>query len=239
MNVALEARVARQILTGLRPVLAWFTAIVLIIFSLIGIGFMLSSDLDNGAAEIAGAGAVRYFPLAIGIIFTPVMLAMYVAEGVTRRQFARVGALVTVAFAALMALLMCVGYAIEALLFRLGGQTYELGLPHLFDSWNEVGLIFTEYFILTAATISGGWLIGTTYYRVHWFWATLLIPVCLVPTAAAELLLQTSWIGTGLEEAGWSPPALGLAIPLSLLAIAVAAVANYVLTRNVAIKLKN
>lgn len=238
MNAALELRVARQVLAGLRPVLVWFTAIILVAFTLVGIGLALSSD-DNTAAEIAGAGAIRYFPLAIGIMFTPAMLPMYVAEGVTRRQFARVGALVTAAFAALMALLMCVGYALEALLYRLGGQAYELGLPHLFDPWNEFGLIFTEYFILTAAAISGGWLIGTTYYRLHWLWATLLIPVCLVPAAAAELFLQTSWIGAGLEEAGWTRPPLGLAIPLSLVAIAVAMAASYVLTRTVTIKLKS
>jgi len=236
---ALELRVARQVLAGLRPVLAWFSAIVLIIFTLLGIGIILSSDPGNGAAEIAGAGAVRYFPMAIGIMLTPTMLPMYVAQGVTRRQFARVGVLVTLAFAALMALLMCVGYAIEALLYRLGGQTYELGLPHLFDSWNDFALIFTEYVILTAASVASGWLIGTMYYRMRWFWATLLIPVCLVPAAAAELLLQTSWVGSGLEDAGWTRPPLGMALPLSLLAVAVAMAATYVLTRNVTIKLKS
>lgn len=238
MNAALEVRVARQVLAGLGPVLAWFTAIILVAFTLVGIGLVLSAD-DNTAAEIAGAGAIRYFPMAIGIMLTPAMLPMYVAQGVTRRQFARVGALVTLAFATLTALFMCVAYTIEALIYRLGGETYELGLPHLFDSWNDFALIFTEYVVLTAASIAAGWLIGTTYYRAHWFWATLLIPVCLVPTAAAELLLQTSWIGSGFQDAGWTRPPLGLAIPLCLVAIALAMAAIYVLTRNVTIKLKS
>lgn len=239
MNAALELRATRQILAGLRPVLTWFIAIAAVAFTLIGLGILLTSDPDGVATEIAGAGAIRYFPMAIGIMLTPTMLPMYVAQGVTRRQFARVCVLVTLALAALMALFMCVAYAVEALAYRLGGETYALGLPHLFDSWNEFGLIFTEYLVLTAASIAAGWLIGSVYYRLHWFWATLLIPVCLIPAAAAELLLQTSWIGAGLERADWTRPALGLAIPLAMLAVAVAAAVNYVLTRNVTIKLKS
>lgn len=239
MNAALELRVTRQILAGLRPVLMWFIAIAAVAFTLIGVGIVLTSDPDSVATEIAGAGAIRYFPMAIGIMLTPTMLPMYVAQGVTRRQFARVCVLVTLAFAALMALFMCVAYAVEALAYRWGGKTYELSLPHLFDSWDEFELIFTEYLVLTAASIAAGWLIGSVYYRLHWFWATLLIPVCLVPAAAAELFLTTSWIGSGLENAGWTRPPLGLALPLSLIAIAVAMAATYALTRNVTIKLKS
>lgn len=238
MSTALELRVTRQVLAGLRPLLALFIAIVAVAFTIVGIGLVLSSD-ENSAAEIAGAGALRYFPMAIGIMLTPTMMPMYVAQGVTRRQFARSGALITLALAALTALFMCAAYPVEALAYRLGGRTYELGLPHLFDAWNDFALIFIEYLVLTTASIAAGWLIGTMYYRLHWFWATLLIPVCLVPTAAAELLLHTSWFGSGLEETGWTRPPLGLAITLASVAIAVAMAAAYVLTRNVTIKLKS
>lgn len=237
MNTALELRVTRQVLIGLKPVLAWFTVIILAVFAIVGTALIVTSDTANTAAEIAGAGALRYFPMALGIMFTPVMLPMYVSQGVTRRQFARASAVVTFILAALMALLMCVGLAVERLAFEAAGQTYRLGLPHLFDTWNDFGLIVTEYVVLTAATIAGGWLIGTTYYSLHWFAATLLIPACLVPTVTAEMLLQTSWFGAGLEEAGWARPPLALAIPSSLVAIAVAIAAAHLLTRNVTIKL--
>ena len=237
MTTTPAIRVARQVSRGFAPVIAIFLVIVIPLF--IGIGVVSSiTDGDGSVWEIAAAGPFKWFPFALAVLLTPAVLPMYVTHGITRHQFV-VGAMLTLgAFALAVAALLNLGYAAESTVFGSDDRTGDFRSPHLFESWTEVPLVVAEYALLLAALLAAGWLIGTLYYRLHWLWATLLIPAAMAPAVGAELLLQTSWTGSWTESMGWVRPSLALALPLTALLIGATVAVIYVLVRNVPIKLK-
>jgi hypothetical protein len=233
-------RIGATTTTGLGLVIAAFLAVVVAIFAIIGVLTHQLGDLDASTWQTAGAGAFKYFTLAIGIMITPVYLPVLVAQGLTRHYVALGGAVFIGCWSAVMAMAMWLGYAAERALYGVAGVTQEFDTPHLFTQWSEFHLVFAEYFLLIAVHMAVGWLIGTTYYRFGWFLATLLIPLVIVPAAVVEVLLATSWVGAGLDEfTTYAPPALAIAIPAALLAIAAAWAINYALIRTITITLKD
>lgn len=234
------ARVGRTITTGLGPTLGGFLAIVVVIFIVVGAATATLGDVEASVWQTAGTGAFKYFPLAIAIMLTPVFLPIYVAQGVTRRQFAVGGALFIIAWAAILALATVAGYGVEAAVYRANGWPHEFDTPHLFESWTQVHLVVAEYVPLIAAHMVAGWVIGTSYYVLGWFRATLLLPVSAAPALAVEALLATSWIGAAIEEfTTYRPPRTAVAVAGALLVIGAAWAVNYGLTRSISIKLKN
>lgn len=237
MTTPPAVRIALRVSRGFAPVIAIFLAIVIVVF--VGIGIISAgTDGDGSVWEIAAAGAFKWFPFALAVMLTPAVLPMYVTHGVTRHQFIAGAMLTLVAFAVVVAALLNLGYAAESAIYRAVDWPHEFRDPHLFASWTETPLLVTEYALLLAALLACGWLIGTLYYRLHWLWATLLIPVAMAPAAGAELLLQTSWTGSWTESMGWARPSLALALPLTALLVAATVAVVYALTRNVPIKLK-
>jgi hypothetical protein len=237
MSTAPAIRVAQHMSRGFAPVMAIFLAIVVPLFVGIGV-FSAITDGDGSVWEIAAAGAFKWFPFALAVLLTPAILPMYVAHGVTRHQFV-VGALLTLgAFALAVAAFLNLGYAAESAIYQAVERPADLGSPHLFESWTEVPLVVAEYALLLAALLACGWLIGTLYYRLHWLWATLLIPAAMAPAVGAELVLQTSWTGSWTESMGWTRPSLAFALPVTLLLIGATVAVVYALIRRMPIKLK-
>lgn len=240
MNARPAARVGLTLTSGFSATLGIFLAIVVAIFVVVGAATAIFGEVETSVWQTAGGGAFKYFPMAIAIMLTPVLLPVYVAQGVTRRQFAIGAALFVVAWTTALTLAMVAGFAVEAAVFAAYGWPHEFVTPHLFDSWTEVHLIVAEYFLLIGAHLVAGWIIGTSYYILGWFRATLLLPVSAAPALAVEGLLATSWIGAGIAEfTTYSPPRLAVALPTALLVIAAGWAANYALTRSVPIKLKS
>jgi hypothetical protein len=233
-------RVGRTITTGLGPTLGIFIAVVAAIFIVVGAATAMFGDVEASVWQTAGAGAFKYFPLAIAIMLTPVFLPIYVAQGVTRRQFAVGGALFIAAWAAILTMAVVAGYGVEAAVYRANGWPHEFDTPHLFESWTQVHLVVAEYVMLIAAHMVAGWVIGTSYYVLGWFRATLLLPVTAAPALVVEALLATSWAGAGLREfTTYTPPLVGIAVSGAVVVIGAAWAVNYGLTRSLPIKLKN
>ncbi|HEX6338059.1 MAG TPA: hypothetical protein VFZ85_13950 [Jiangellaceae bacterium] len=237
MTTTPALRVARQVSRGFAPVIAIFLAIVIPLFMGIGVVSFIT-DGEGSVWEIAAAGAFKWFPFALAVLLTPALLPMYVTHGVTRHQFVAGAMLTLVAFAVAVAAIVNLGYAAESAIYRAVDRPHDFRDPHLFASWTEVPLVITEYALLLAALLAGGWLIGTLYYRLHWLWATLLIPAAMAPAGGAELLLQTSWTGSWTESMGWTRPSLTVALSVSTLLIGATLALVYALTRSVPIKLK-
>lgn len=235
-----SVRVGLTITSGLAATLGIFLAIVVAIFVVVGAATAAFGEVAASVWQYAGSGAFKYFPLAIAIMLTPVFLPIYVAQGVTRRQFAVGGALFAVAWAVALTLTMVAGYGIEAAAYGANGWPHAFETPHLFDSWTQVHLVIAEYFPLIAVHMVTGWIIGTTYYILGWFRATLLLPVSAAPALAVEALLATSWIGTAIEEfTTHRPPLPAVAVVGALLVIGAAWAVSYGLIRSIPIKLKN
>lgn len=231
-------RVGAGLTSGLATTLGIFLAIVAAIFMVIAVAVGTFGEVTESQWQTAGAGALKYFPLAMAVMLTTVLLPIYVAQGVTRRQFAVGASLFIAVWSALLALAMVVGYAIEAGVYDALGWSQEFDIPHLFDTWTQVHLIVAEYFPLVAIHMMAGWLIGTTYYVFGWFRATLLLPVSLAPVVVVEGLLATSWIGSALEHVeSYTPPHVVIAVPAALAVIAATGAVNYLLIRELPIKL--
>ncbi len=238
MNTSPAVRVSTTTTAGFASTMAGFLAIVAAIFIVVGISTATFAEVSTSAWQTAGAGAIKYFPLAIGIMMTPVLLPVYVAQGVTRRQVAGGLGLFIITWSVILTLAMVVGYAIEAGVYAAMEWPHGFDTPHLFGSWTEVHLIIAEYFPLIAVHMMAGWLIGTTYYVLRWFRATLLLPVSVLPILIVEGLLGTSWIGAGLESVpAYTPPHPALAVPLAIAVVAATWAVNYVLIRELPIKL--
>jgi hypothetical protein len=241
MTARPPVRVGTTMVWGLAPTLGIFLVIVVAIFIALGAGFATFGELTASGWTYAGAGAFKYFPLSMAIMITPVLLSVYVAQGVTRRQFAVGAVLFITAWSLLLALIMLVGYAVEAAAFGATGRPYVFDTPHLFDTWTDVHLVLGEHVTLIAVHMMTGWLIGTTYYVLGWFRATLLLPVTLLPVAAVEVLMPNGWIGRSLfaEFPAYTPPPVAAAIPLALLVIGITWAVNFILVRELPIKVKN
>lgn len=231
-------RVGVTMTTGFAATLGLFLAIVAAIFIVVGVATATFGDVTGSVWQTAGAGAFKYFPMAIAIMLTTVLLPIYVAQGVTRRQCAVGMSLFIVAWSLLLTVAMVIGFAIEAGAFAALGWPHEFDAPHLFSSWTQVHLVVAEYFTLIATHMMAGWLIGTTYYILGWFRATLLLPVTVLPILIVEGLLATSWVGAGIEHfATFTPPQAGIAVPVAAAVIAAAWVINYLLIRDLPIKI--
>ena len=232
--------VARDQTRGLWLSLAIFVAFV-------GGGFLLVSALVVALDGFDGPGATsvwensayatRYYPLALGVMLTPVYLALGIANGVTRRTFS-LGAMGTVvAIAGVMAVLEAVGYAVEDGFYRLAGLTQELTTPHLFDSGSQVWISAPEVWITVTGNVAAGWLIGTVYYRWGWLWPTLALPLTFAPALAVEALMSVGWPG-GLMIDVWGIERgpLWLVMPASLLVIALTFALAHMLVRSAAVR---
>lgn len=219
---------------------------MVIFIGAVGVGFLLVALLivamdgfDGPEARSVwenSAYATRYYPLALGIMLTPVYLALGVANGVTRRAFS-LGAMGTVVvIAAIMAVFEAVGYALENGLYQLAGLTQELTTPHLFDSGTQVWISVPEVGITVAGNVAAGLLIGTTYYRWGRLWPTIALPLTFAPALAVEALMSVGWPG-GLMIDLWGIERrpLWLVIPTSLLVIALTFAATHVLVHTTAV----
>ena len=230
-------RIALQLSRGFAPVMAIFLVIIIPVFVGVGV-FSSAADGDGSVWEIAAAGPFKWFPFALAVMLTPAVLPMYVSNGITRHQFVAATMLTLGAFTLAAAAFLNLGYAAEAAIYQAVDRPRDLGDPHLFDSWTQVPLVVAEYALLLGGLLAGGWLIGTLYYRLHWLWATLLIPAALAPAAASELLLQTSWMGAWTESMGWTRPSLTVGVAATTLLIGATVAVVYALTRSVPVKLR-
>ena len=222
--------VAKNLYREYRPIATWFWAIigaatavttaVVAIFHEVRFSFWLL---------IAGQG-IRYFLLVIGILLITGHLKLFVAGGITRRDFLRgagvFGALTATAYAAVVP----VGHGVERLIWTAFGTP-----PDSYPGFTVVSAL-REFATMLPAGLAGfitGAFIAAGFYRYHWIKGMLLIVPGLLPLASAEVFL-TMYAGVEDGRDGLLP--LGAAVALTLALVAgLAAVMNSTM-RNVAIR---
>ncbi|PSL03553.1 hypothetical protein CLV30_10732 [Haloactinopolyspora alba] len=232
--------VSRDVLWALRISAGWFAAIVVVVFLGIGVGIELAGGLDGSTPNSVwetSAYATRYWPMAMGIMLTPFYLPVCVASGVTRRSFGIGAALVVAGLAAVMAVLEGVGYIVEHGLYALADSTPQFESPHLFDSGLHIWVSMPEVWITVCGNVAAGWLIGSVYYRWGWLWPTLALPLLVVPTLAVEAAMSVGWPGdVMIGVLGVDRAPLGVAIPASLVIIALTLWGTHRLVRTTAVR---
>lgn len=217
---------------GFSQAVAWFVAVVVIVFLAIGVIVELATGGITESLWENSQYATRYFPLSMGIMITAAYLPVAVASGLTRRTFGWAGTGVVLALSGAMALLEAGGYLVEHGLYRLLGETQEFTTPHLFDHGYQFWIVFPEVWIVVAANVAGGWLIGSAYYKWGWLGPTLALPLLLLPILAVEAIMSVGWAGAAMENLGVErlPDGLAVLAALAVLAVTLAGIQRSIRT---------
>lgn len=168
----------------------WFVAIVLVAFILVPpLINALGGRLELSVWEMFATNGPGWFSLAMGATLVANYLTVVVAQGVTRGRFALASALAIALFAALLAVVVWFGYALESFYFDRFQWPYALVGEHLFTAVPQGFLVIVEYAVRHILFALVGMVIGYGYYRVGGVWGTILLPLTLVVPLAAGIVI--------------------------------------------------
>jgi hypothetical protein len=216
-----------SMVVGLRAMLVGYWVVMVLGLFVGGLLIqLLTSGVTNSAWDY-GTQSPKYFSMALGITVTPAVLSLLVSHGVTRRMFSVAAGIYLVGAAAATSLLWVLVYQFERGLYSWQGWTDRLENPHLFTDPSQAGLIFAEFFLLVLSHEVTGWLLGITFLRLGVWWGIVVLPLALIPAAAAEFLLVAQWLADVLDNIGYHRPPLALAVPSVLVVSALGLYAGY------------
>ncbi|MDQ0115765.1 hypothetical protein [Paenibacillus harenae] len=234
--------VALKLLYTYRWTIGIYWLVFLCIYVAIGVILRsptVGAEMDAQGIWEGASTSPKVFLLVIGILMTPLSLASFVSNGVTRRHFIWGVSGLLVVYSAISAIIMVIGYPIEQWIYDKYDWPLELSNPHLFKDASQFGLIFVEYFFLFIAFFGSGWLIGSCFYRFNWKLAVVLILVAILPAMAMETVISADWIGSILQKAyDIERASLAAVIPLALCIVALVFVSVFLLLRKVPVKRK-
>jgi hypothetical protein len=137
-----------------------FAAAVLVLTFAIDVRATIGWSVWDPAASF-----VRWFALGYGVHFVYRMLAVYLAHGRTRREFAGSMAVFVPAAAAMVAALLTVGLALEGVLYRFMDWPHRVAPERLFDGPGQYPLVFLGYWAMLVVWTAIGLLLGAGFYR--------------------------------------------------------------------------
>jgi hypothetical protein len=229
-------RILFAMVIGLRPMLVGYWLVMLVGFLVVGIVVKAATGGIDHSTWDYGTQSPKYFSMAIGITITPAFLSLLVAQGITRRMMSVAASIYLTGAAAATALLWVLVYQVEHLIYSWQGWTQTFANPHLFTKTSHVGLIFAEFFLLILSHEVAGWLLGITFVRFGFWRGVLLLPLSVIPAAAAEFLLVAQWLADALNGLGYRRPPLAVAVPSVLVVSALGLYAGYLVLRPMALK---
>jgi len=230
----------RQVLlamvVGMRQMLVGYWIVMVVAFVAVGIVIQLATGTVDHSMWDYGTQSPKRFSMGLGITIIPAFFSLLIAQGVTRRMFSVAAGIYLTGAAVATALLWVLVYQIEHLLYSWQGWPEDLTNPHLFTSTSQVGLVFAEFFLLILSHEVAGWLLGITFYRYGLWRGILLLPLSLIPAAAAELLLVAQWLADALRNLDYHRPPLGIAVPSILVVSALGLCGGYLVLRPMGLK---
>jgi hypothetical protein len=111
---------------------------------LLTIGIAIRADITRSVWDPA-ATVVRWFALGYGLYLLNRLLPVYVAHGRTRREYLRSIAVFVAGAGAVVAALLTLGLALEAVLYRVMEWPQRVAPERLFDAPDQYPLIFLSY----------------------------------------------------------------------------------------------
>jgi len=229
-------QVLLAMVVGMRQMLVGYWIVMVVAFVAVGIVIQLATGTVDHSMWDYGTQSPKYFSMALGITIIPAFFSLLIAQGVTRRMFSVAAGIYLTGAAVATALLWVLVYHVEHLLYSWQGWPEDLTNPHLFTSTSQVGLVFAEFFLLILSHEVAGWLLGITFYRYGLWRGILLLPLSLIPAAAAELLLVAQWLADALRNLDYHRPPLGIAVPSILVVSVLGLYAGYLVLRPMGLK---
>lgn len=221
--------VAGALIRIYRPVLLWFTAVMVLAETGSVAVVSAFTPVRFSMWVLVVGSAARYWLLVVAIILVGVQLRQFVANGVTRREFV-VGTLPgTLGAALLLAVLMPIGHGLESAVLAITGRQ-GAGYPS-FSAW--VGL--EEFGRMLPGTlgflVSGGLFAIVVLRYPPWIGIPLLLPAA-VPLAVGAGLFDFDEYGIPVHAVVPYP----LALCLSAAVTVAGAAALWWAVRDVAIR---
>lgn len=237
MNIRMRnrpLRVARDMAGGSLYPFGGFLVIIVLVYAgiLLGMGVTGNLDTEPGSVWEDASFAVRYFPMAMGLMLPTAFMQIELTVGATRRDFA-LGAVVYATVSGFaMAVVMALGLWIESLVFSAAGAEHVLGLNHLAERPDQVGLLLLEYTITVTAHVLCGFLVGIAYWHTGGVIGTFLLPVTVLPAIAVDAVMDIGWTTAVLDLLDWSSPSATVGVVVAVLIAAITAYINYLLIRR-------
>jgi hypothetical protein len=206
---------------------AGFAVLVVTLFSGIWLYYASGMDINRSIWVIADLMPIRFFLLAMGAVVASTYFPVFIATGVTRREFLRGGLLHCVLISAAFAVLTLGGYLLEQVAFGLARPTSHLTHPLPVGGISDALAILGESTVLNFGYMCAGWAIAAGVYR----WGSLsgfaVVPVVAAPVLLATGLASISFVRGWAVSAGVGTPAhlvgpaagnvLGMALSIGVL----------------------
>ncbi|TDO49037.1 hypothetical protein EV643_1066 [Kribbella sp. VKM Ac-2527] len=230
-------RVLRAMVVGLLPMLGayWLIMVFLVVVAIVSTAVIGGGPIRNSMWDY-GTQSPKYFSSAVGITLVPATLTLLIAQGITRRMFAVAASIFLVGAAACTATIWVLVYQLERGIYAWQGWSQVLENPHLFIRTSQAGLVCVEFFLMVLAHQASGWLISIGFYRFGFWKGLALLPIGLIPAAAAEFLLVVQWLAQAIENTGYHRPPLAVGIPGVLAVSALGLYFGYLLIRPFGLK---
>lgn len=165
----------------------WFWAIALPVVAIV-------MAIVSRTTEISASGmmfthhAALWFPFSIGIAVTAVYLPLHVANGMTRRSFARAAVVAAIGIGLVNALVTIAALLVEEQIYGQLGWVHGVMDGDVAVFSDGVLPYLINLVLLFSAGQLSGLLIGLAYYRAGGWVGTLTLPLTLSPIAAVTLL---------------------------------------------------
>jgi hypothetical protein len=218
-----DRAVARLLFADHLPLLllvwaAYAVAVAGVTIGIAAFGTVGASVWDRAAALL------RWLALGYGAHLTYTLLPSFVAHGRTRREFSVQAAAFLVVAVAVLAVLMALGYALEAVVYRAMAWPQELSPARLYASAGQVPLIVLTFVVVFAVWTVAGALLAAGFYRDDGS-ALLAIPVALLMVTLAGIGVGYGGLPLadrllGIDGDGLGVPGVALAAGAFVVAVA-------------------
>ncbi|GAA2777236.1 hypothetical protein [Crossiella cryophila] len=212
-------------------VLLWLAFAVVVGLVLTGIalwGTVTLSVWDNVLQ------AALWFAFGFTAWLVHTYLPVYLANGITRREYtARVAGFVGV-LAVLLAVLATAGYLLEGGVYAIAGWPQAVAPHRYFTAATEVPVVLLTQFLSFGVFSAVGALVGASFYRNAGL-GVLSLPVGLAVLVVGNLLAGT-WLGSGSGLVLFGPLPLAVSAPTGLALIALVLGGVWLLLRDIPVR---
>jgi hypothetical protein len=121
-------------------------------------------DIEVSGWSIASQVA-PWYALFIGVHVGHSVLPLHITHGQTRREYFAQAVMFVGVFAAAVAVLVAVGFVVEAGLYRLAGWPQTIEDASLYERALQSHLVIAETWLIAGLWAAGGAFIGAAFYR--------------------------------------------------------------------------
>jgi hypothetical protein len=221
--------VTRSLFRIYRPIILWFWCALAVVTAVVTAVLARVAEVNLSLWIVVAGHATKWWLLVVGVMLVAAHFKLYLANGVTRRDFVLGAGVFGTVTALGYAALVPIGHGVERLVWTAFGDP-----PESYPAFSAAGALreFAHLLPATLAWLVSGALITAGFYRFRWWAGLLLLVPAALPLAVTDALLGIF----GPEDSPTArllPFAVGLAISLALTAAGTAAF--YLQMRDVAV----